>query len=103
MTKPEVKAFLQKYELDAEQIDMTQELGHMLEAMSIGLLPDQEADRLAKLYDSLPLATLAQIELIFAYLHLSAILALPVCLHHGDARSAKLAGAKTILQTLSDV
>ncbi|WEG37496.1 hexokinase family protein [Amygdalobacter nucleatus] len=58
MTKPEVKAFLQKYELDAEQIDMTQELGHMLEAMSIGLLPDQEADRLAKLNGSLPLAML---------------------------------------------
>lgn len=58
MTKSRVKAFLQKYELDAERIDMSQELGHMLEAMSIGLLPDQEADKLASLYDSLPLAML---------------------------------------------
>lgn len=58
MTKSQVKAFLQRHELDAERIDMVQELGHMLEAMSIGLLPDQEADKLAKLYDSLPLAML---------------------------------------------
>lgn len=58
MTKSQVKAFLQKYELDAERIDMSQELQHMLEAMSIGLLPDAEADKLAKLYNSLPLAML---------------------------------------------
>lgn len=58
MTKSKVQAFLQKYDLDADKVDLSAELEHFLLSMSLGLLPEQEADQKAQERGVMPLAML---------------------------------------------